>query len=200
MRHLLIPDTQIRKGVPNDHLSWAAQAVLEYKPDRTIHIGDHWDMPSLSLYDPVGSEPARHHNVEEDFEYGNAAFALLAKPLKRTKTEKHFLRGNHEDRVERALYREPKYAGLIGNHKMDTQDFKVYPYLERLWLDGICFSHFFQNMLSSYAVGGEITNRLNKIGDSFVQGHEQGFRYGNRVYPTGRTRHGLVQSGTLACA
>ena len=25
-----------------------------------------------------------------------------------------------------------------------------------------------------------------------MQGHQQGFMYGNRVFPTGKTRHGLV--------
>ena len=33
---------------------------------------------------------------------------------------------------------------------------------------------------------------LNRIGDSFVQGHVQGMKYGNRMYPTGKIRHGLV--------
>src|SRR5690606_36998186 len=37
-----------------------------------------------------------------------------------------------------------------------------------------------------------IDNRLNKIGASFAQGHEQGFRYGTRIQATGKTWHGLV--------
>jgi len=34
-----------------DHLTWAGQYAVDKKPDVIVHIGDHWDMPSLSHYD-----------------------------------------------------------------------------------------------------------------------------------------------------
>ena len=51
MKHMVIPDTQCKPGVPMEHLTWAGQYAVEQKPDVIIHIGDHWDMPSLSSYD-----------------------------------------------------------------------------------------------------------------------------------------------------
>lgn len=192
MRHLILPDKQVRKGVPTDHIRWAVQAILEYKPDRVIDLADHWDLPAFSRYDPCGSMPTRSQNIEEDFEAGNVAFKELDDGIRGHKCDKHILWGNHEYRAERAVYMEPKYAGLIGPQKFYTGKFKRHEFLERVWLDGIVYSHFFQMMNSHYAIGGSIDNRLNKIGDSFVQGHEQGLKIGNRVYPTGRTRHGLV--------
>ena len=49
--HALIPDTQSDPGTPNDHLRWIGLYVLERRPDHMIHIGDHWNMGSLSSYD-----------------------------------------------------------------------------------------------------------------------------------------------------
>ena len=49
-RVLVIPDTQVRPGVPIDMMRWAARAIKEYKPTHVVHLGDHWDFPSLSSY------------------------------------------------------------------------------------------------------------------------------------------------------
>ena len=51
MKHLIIPDTQVKPGHPIDHLRWAGQYAVDKKPDGIIHIGDHFDMPSLSSWD-----------------------------------------------------------------------------------------------------------------------------------------------------
>lgn len=203
-RHVVIPDTQIRAGVPTAHLSWAAAWIVEHKPDVIVHLGDHWDMPSLSAYDAPGSMKMEGARYENDAEAGNDAFRLLSSPvqaeidrLKRGKRkqwnpERHFLFGNHEQRIERAINSNPKFAGMIGDHHMLTPGFSRHGYLKRLWLDGIVYSHFFQSSHSSHAIGGSIDNRLNKIGASFVQGHEQGIRYSTRQQASGKEWHGLV--------
>lgn len=203
-RHVVIPDTQIRAGVPTAHLSWAAAWIVEHKPDVIVHLGDHWDMPSLSAYDAPGSMKMEGARYESDVEAGNDAFRLLSSPvqaeidrLKRGKRkqwnpERHFLFGNHEQRIERAINSNPKFAGMIGDHHMLTPGFSRHGYLKRLWLDGIVYSHFFQSSHSSHAIGGSIDNRLNKIGASFVQGHEQGIRYSTRQQASGKEWHGLV--------
>ena len=51
MKHLIIPDTQVKPNTPTEHLKWAGQYAAEKKPDVIVHIGDHWDMESLSSYD-----------------------------------------------------------------------------------------------------------------------------------------------------
>jgi hypothetical protein len=203
-RHIIVPDTQCKKGVPTEHLSWAAQAIIEYKPDVIVHMGDHWDMPSLSLYDAPGSKKMEGARYEDDIRSGNDAFRLLADPianeilrLRRNKKaqwnpERHFLFGNHENRVERAISKEPKFEGVLSLEHMDTREWTRHGYLQVVHLDGIAYSHFFQSSHSPNAIGGSIDNRLNKIGESFVQGHVQGFMYGNRMFPTGKTKHGLV--------
>lgn len=203
MRHFLIPDTQTRPGAPLDHMAWIGQAIVDYHPDRVIHLGDHWDMPSLSMHDAPGSMKMEGARYEDDIAVGNQAFRDLVAPMeaevrRQRKRQKpwrpdcHFLFGNHEGRIDRAINANPKYAGMIGDHHCLTRGFKRHKYLERVWLDGVLYSHFFQSSHSSHAIGGSIDNRLNKIGCSFVQGHEQGFRYGTRIQASGATWHGLV--------
>lgn len=203
-RHLIIPDCQIKKGVPTEHLSWAAQAAIDYKPDVIVHLGDHWDMPSLSSYDAPGSKKMEGARYEDDVEAGNEAFRLLSDPIfaevkrlkrnrkKQWNPELHFLFGNHENRIDRAINKEPKYEGVIGLHHLRTDGWERHGFLEVIELDGISYSHYFQSSHSSYAIGGSIQNRLGKIGTSFVQGHVQGMLYTPQQYPTGKTKHGLV--------
>ena len=193
-RHLIIPDTQVRPGESYRHLEWARKAILDYKPDVIVHLGDHWDMPSLSSYDRAGSKTMEGKRYSNDVLVGNEAFERLNHRITtaRYRPRKVILRGNHENRIERAIESDAKLDGALSMKHLDTLDWECYPFLERVWIDGIIYSHYFQQQNSPHAIGGSIDNRLNRIGDSFVQGHQQGFLYGNRVYPTGRTRHGLV--------
>lgn len=203
-RHLIIPDTQVKPGVDTTHIDWAARAIVEYKPDVVVHLGDHWDMPSLSSYDKPGGQAAEGRRVLADIEVGNEAFKRLVTPMqdeverikknhrKRWEPRCVFLKGNHEDRLDRAVRDDVKLEGLISSDFLYTSTFERHNYLEIVEIDGISYSHFFANQHSGKGIGGSIDNRLNKIGRSFVQGHEQGLLYGLRQLPGKTTRHGLV--------
>lgn len=199
-RHLFIPDTQIRPGVPTDHINWIAKAIVEYKPDVIVVAGDFWDFPSLNSHEEPGSVPMEGQRFKADVDCGNEAFARLCKPMeeeiakrpKRWRPRKIFLCGNHEERADRIASADPKWMGHVGSHHCNVRDFEWLGFLKRIWIDGVCFSHFFQNSHSKHPIGGTVDNRLNKIGASFVQGHEQGFRYGTRITGSGATWHGVV--------
>ena len=203
-RHFIVPDTQVRPGVSTEYIDWLSKAIIDYRPDVIVHLGDHWDMPSLSAWESAGSLATEGARYEADIDAGNEAFERLCRPMeqaqarlakgkrKRWNVEKHFLFGNHCDRIDRAIRREPKYTGMIGRHHCLTRDWARHEYLEVVTIDGILYSHYFANINSGRPIGGSIDSRLNKIGESFVQGHEQGFLYGCRQFPSGKTRHGLV--------
>lgn len=203
-RHLLIPDTQVRKGVPLEHLDWLAWAIVDYKPDVIVHLGDHWDFPSLNRHEEKGSLELENSRYQEDVNSGNEAFRRICAPMEAERARlkkgrkkawnprKVFLEGNHEKRADRVAENDPKWQGVIGSHNCETLDWERHPFLEVVTIDGIRYSHFFSNVNSSKGIGGSIDNRLNKIGESFAQGHEQGFLYGNRTFPTGKVKHGLV--------
>lgn len=203
-RDFVIPDTQVRPGVPTDHIGWVGQALVDYRPTGIRVMGDWWDMHSLSTHSPPGAADMEGARYVDCVGVGNEAFERLIAPtraeqarLRRNKEkqwnpEEDFFFGNHEDRISRAIAREPRNAGAYSLDHLLTPGFNRHAFNERVWRNGILYSHYFQSSHSHHAIGGTIDNRLNKIGASFVQGHEQGFRYGTRIQGSGATWHGLV--------
>jgi hypothetical protein len=199
----IIPDPQVKPGVKTHHLRWAGQAMVDYLVDYIMVIGDWWDMPSLSTHDAPGSIETSGRNVQDDIDAGNEAFELFNEPIqketarrkrnkdKRWDPEKHFLFGNHEHRLTRFVNNDPRFDGLLTLDSMKTPGFTRHEFLKIVTIEGIRFCHYFPNPLSGRAIGGTIPNRLNHIGGSFVQGHQQGFQYGCKQYPD-KVAHGLV--------
>jgi hypothetical protein len=203
-RHFICPDTQVKPGDPTDHFAWVGQALVDYKPDVIVHIGDHWDMHSLSSHDGPGSMSKEGSRYEDDIAAGNEAFKELVRPMrleqarllkgkrKAWEPDENFLLGNHENRIDRAIEADPRFAGTIGTHQLDVQGFKKYPFLHVIERDGVYYSHYFQMEKSNRPIGGSMDNRFNKICASFVCGHEQGYLVHRRPLPIGRTLHGIV--------
>lgn len=197
-RHFLIPDTQVKKGVPMDHFRWIGRAIKEYNPDRLIHLGDHWDMPSLSRHEEKGSLATEGARVEDDIRAGNDAMQILADHMKGWDGEKWILRGNHEQRIERAINADPRLAGTLGYHHLNDErnGWRVVDYFcgapGQIHLDGVVYAHYFAAVNTGRPIGGTAQNKLNHIGESFVQGHVQGYEVGTKQYSTGRIRKGMV--------
>jgi hypothetical protein len=202
-RYLIVPDAQIRAGSDTTHVDWAARAIVDYKPDVIVVMGDWWDLPSLSTHDTPGSKEAEGRRVKPDIDAGNEAFERLVTPMnaeiarlrrnkeKTWRPECHFLMGNHEHRLSRAIFRDPKWEGLLSLDALRTPGFKRHDFLQIATLDGIKFCHYFPNPFSGKPIGGTIVNRLGHIGSSFVQGHQQGFLYASKQYPD-HVKHGIV--------
>ena len=51
MKHLVIPDNQVKFGEDFTYLNRIGKFMVEKKPDVVIHLGDFADMESLSTYD-----------------------------------------------------------------------------------------------------------------------------------------------------
>ena len=92
MKHLVIPDTQVKPNSPTDHLRWAGLYAAEKKPDVIVHIGDHFDMPSLSSWD-VGKKSFEGRRYKDDIEAGIHAMEVFLQPIRdeqqRLKVNKH---------------------------------------------------------------------------------------------------------------
>ena len=199
---LVIPDCQVKPGVPLDHLRSLSKLIIERQPSVIINLGDFYDLPSLSSYD-VGKKAMEGRRLMDDIYYGNHAMGVLLGDLKDLQEqqrknkkkvynpEMHFLVGNHENRLERHIESNPQLEGVIGYDSFNLSDWTVHPFKSVLNHSGISFSHYFYNPLSGVPIGGSIDNRLNKLQGSFVQGHQQVFMYGQKQTLTG-THHGLV--------
>lgn len=203
IRHLIIPDAQIKPGGSTEHIDWAAQAIVEYRPSVIIVIGDWWDFQSLNSHSAPGSVELENSRYLDDVNAGNEAFRRLVAPMERERARlaknrakrwnprKVFIMGNHEHRADRVAANEPKWAGVIGSHNCETLDFERFPFLSIAEIDGIKYCHYFPHPMSGKPIGGTIVSRLNNIGSSFVQGHQQGMLYASKAYPD-HCKHGLV--------
>ena len=198
--HLVIPDTQIKPGVPTDHLRWICQYIVDRQPDVVILLGDHWDMPSLSSYDK-GKKQFEGRRYEDDVRAGNEAIKLLTNPTKEYNRRRKpanqyhprwvFLYGNHEARILRAIEENAVLEGKVDLNDLDTSGWETHDFLEVVWIDGIAYSHYFYNPMTTRPYGGQAATRIKTIGHSFTMGHQQTLDYTIR-FVGGKSQHGLV--------
>lgn len=196
---IVIADTQTDKTTPTEHLEAISEYIWKHKPRYIVHIGDHWDFPSLSTY-ATGLEKEGRRLID-DLDGGFRAFDLImsktdernAKGRRKVyKPEKHFIMGNHENRLKRFIDTQPALMGCFDiKSKMVKRGWTVHDFLEPLWLSNICFMHYMPNPESSRAVGGSIENKLNKFPHSFIHGHQQKYQYGRRQNLEGRPHFGV---------
>ena len=121
-RHMIVPDTQIKPDSSIKHLKWAGEYAVKHKPDVIIHIGDHWDLPSLSSYDK-GTMAFEGRRYLADIEAGKKGMKAFLKPIrdeqKRLRKNKKtvwkprlvFCLGNHENRIKKAISLDPRLEG-----------------------------------------------------------------------------------------
>jgi len=179
--HLVIPDTQVKPGVCTDHMEWIGNYIVEKKPDVIVHIGDHYDFPSLSSYDKgkISFEGRRYVN---DVKAGRDAMERLLKPLQdynRTAREKyqpemHFCLGNHEIRVSRVVDNNPEYHGKFDLADLGLEDFgwTVHDFLKPVEIDGILYCHFFTSGVMGRPVSSAAA-LLRERQQSATMGHVQ---------------------------
>ena len=200
--HLWVPDTQVRPGVPTDHINALMNYICERKPDVIIWGGDHWDMPSLNSYEKPGSKYFHEKSLAQDIESGNIAMDIVSDALRDEKVRSGynprfvFLEGNHEYRLQRLIQEQPvRFDGLVDRDAFILPPGAEYHnFLEPVVIDGIMYSHYFVNPQSAVrgVLGGAIDNRLNKLKTSFTQGHQQTLLWGAQDLPGGRRIIGLV--------
>ncbi len=206
MNILMVPDTQIRPDNLELNLPLMraiGQLIVDWRPEVILHIGDHFDMKSLSQYDfPKNNRMVFDGNeVAADVFAGRIAMQAMLEPYynlradqrankKRAyKPDMHFTLGNHEQRVER--FHELK--GMVNLTKdLEAYGWTVHPFLKPVELGGVHAVHYAYNAMSGKPIGGTAEYRLNKLKLSFVQGHEQTFKYAQEYLNDGRKISALV--------
>jgi hypothetical protein len=150
--HAIIPDCQVKEGVPIDHLLWAGSYIASKHPDVIVNLGDFADMPSLSSYD-VGKKSFEGRRYTKDIDAAHKAMQLFLSPirqeqarLKRNKEKSWNPRmimvlGNHENRINKAINNDSKLEGLISVKDLGYEDYgwEVIPYLEPIVVDGVAY-------------------------------------------------------------
>jgi predicted phosphodiesterase len=187
MKILVIGDTQVKPGISLDYLEFIGKYIVDKEPDMVVHLGDHWDMPSLSSYD-VGKKSFEGRRYVDDIKAGNEGMERLLQPLK-AKQEKQragnrkiykpklvYLFGNHCNRIQRAVENDAKLEGVIGFKDLNLSDWETYKFLDVFVHSNIAFSHYF----TSGPMGRPVTSAtaiLSKKHQSCIAGHQQGLQF-----------------------
>lgn len=201
MKHLVIPDTQVKPGISLDYLRWIGQYAAEKKPDVIVMIGDFADMPSLSSYD-VGKKSFEGRTYKADVRAVRKGMETLLAPIRKeqkdmAKAKKKIWKpkmvltlGNHEHRIDRAVEYDRKLEGLVQMEDLGYEEagWDVYPFLDVVSINGVAYSHYF----ASGVMGRPITTAnalLTKKHMSCFAGHQQGrqIAYGRRADGTEMT-------------
>lgn len=186
---IVIPDTQVKPGVSIEYLEWIGKYIAAKSPDTVVHLGDHWDFPSLSSYDR-GKRAAENRRVARDIEAGNRGLEILTQAItsgKGSTPRLVLLRGNHEQRLERYTEDNPELDGSIGEHQFnDTKlGWEVVPFLKPITIYGVTFCHYFprgpngkitQTRNGAPSAAAQLTREMR----SSIAGHQQGFDYAIR--------------------
>ena len=196
MKILVIPDTQCRPGRSQRSLGWIRKFIDEKHPDAVVHLGDHWDMPSLSSYDK-GRKSAEGKRVSADWESGAEGIARLMDGKHRPKW--YFTEGNHEDRIRRYAEDNPAIDNLPNPVRyLRGLGWTARPFLEVVHIAGVSFSHIFPRNTSGRVTGASArmgpASALSMVKSnmmSCVMGHKQGLDMA--VYSAGnKTHYGLI--------
>lgn len=207
--HLVIGDPHSEPDVPNDRFDWLGRMIVERKPDVVVCLGDFFDMGSLSSYDKgKGSMEGRRYKA--DLEAGEDALKRIVTPLwdynKKMKSSKKkpykprmiMTSGNHDwDRISRALNQDPWQLEGIMSHadlKFIQYGWETYPYLDRVNVDGIVYTHCVQSKNAAQIMGGQnhAQHLLSKLHCSVTVGHSHLKDYKTDTTGDGRKIHALV--------
>ena len=165
-------------------------------------------MPSLSSYD-VGKKSFEGRRYLDDIKAGNDAMDLLLKPLneyneKQRKNSKkqyfpklHFLIGNHEQRIERAIENDAKIEGVIGYKDLNLKDWTVHNFLDVAVISGIAFSHYFVTGLAGRPCSTAAV-QLAKKHMSCISGHQQGLQIASGYRGDGVRLTSIIAGSCLA--
>lgn len=194
-KHFVIPDTQVKPDVPLHHLDWIGQYIVDKKPDVVIHLGDHYDLPSLSSWDK-GKAAFEGRRFRKDVDAGHKALERLEAPLdaynatkrrwkeKQWQPEKHVTWGNHEHRADRAAESSPELEGFVGTFIFDefwrARGWQSHPFKAVIDIDGIWYSHLMVHEFTGNPMGAQASTLLKQIGHTFTQGHRQTYDLASR--------------------
>ena len=200
-RHIYIPDTQIRPGVPLDHLLWLARFIADHRlPDHLQFAGDWWDMPSLSSYAKKGSKSTEGKRIKADRDAGYEAMAMFQNELMRLGVSiesQGFTMGNHEHRHTRFLEENPDLIGEIIEdphtfYGLDDFGIRSAQFMEPMHKHGVTYCHLFDINASGDTTGrraGQPNARMQvrRVSGSSVAGHKQGYDIAHRTHPYARS-------------
>lgn len=192
----VIADTQAKPTERLEYMLWIGKYIADTKPDIVVHIGDHYDMPSLSSYDK-GKASSEGRRFADDLNAGNKGLELLNLEIHKDPTykpRKVFCKGNHENRIDRYVEDNPELKGTIGTELLPLEEYgwEVYDFLQPVEIEDIYFVHYLANPMSGKPYSGTASSILKTVGKSFVVGHKQVLDITIRPTIDGKQQLGII--------
>jgi predicted phosphodiesterase len=164
-----------------ERFTWLGKHIQATKPSRVVFIGDALTLESLSAWDKGKRLLQEGHRYHKDIAAGKQAFDMMfdqiSKPVLRN-IEWVYLKGNHEDRLDRYLQIEPVFEGhvdVIKDLGLDKDLWKIVPYKENYKYKGVNFTHIpiteGGTGVSASGASSVAKKALDLYGTSVVFGH-----------------------------
>ena len=198
---IIIADTQCKSEEDLSYMKHIGKFIYEQKPDVIVHIGDHYDFPSLSSYDK-GKSTSEGRRLSNDIKAGNTGFEYLNMYINQDSgynPRKVFCMGNHENRLDRYVDDNPELIGTLGTEMLPFEKYgwEVYDFLKPVEINGIFFVHYLANPMNGKPYGGNAMNILKTVGKSFVVGHKQCLDIAIRPTIDGKQQIGIINGACL---
>jgi predicted phosphodiesterase len=162
--------------------------LSDVKPDKLVIAGDLLDFYELSSFD---KDPMRKFTIQDEIDQ---CYEVL-KQLKEFCTEIHFIKGNHEDRLRRFLWKNPSLASIKVLElpkllNLDVLDIKYHD-----------FEYIFRSFRFTHGTvvrqesGASARAELLKYGASMASGHTH--RLGTYLKTDARGTVGAYEGGCM---
>ena len=199
---LVIPDQHSDPRFENKRADYLGKYILDVRPTVVVNLGDCADMASLCSYDR-GKRSFFGRNYRTDINHHLDFQDRLWHPIRRAKKKMPraiVLEGNHENRVEKALYLSPELINTMG-----FEDFQFKEYYDdivryegsapgTIEINGVTFSHYLVSGVMGRPIGGvhSASSLVASCLTSVVVGHSHITDYHIRTDSRGRRVSGLV--------
>ena len=172
-----MPDRHSLPGYDKRPTIAMARFFREEEVDVVVDIGDRFDMPSLSSYDK-GKTSFEGRRLSKDLDCARQELDLFRDELKGHNPYLIHTRGNHCERMFRMYDEFSEMHGAFGDDPWGLEEagYYVYAYQQIVNINGVRFSHNFQNPTSLIGSiqSGSSDIRMKNIGVPHVQGHQHG--------------------------
>lgn len=201
--HLVYGDSHAHPDFPNDRADLLSKLIQDIKPDVVVNIGDNADLASLSSYDK-GSAHFYGRNYRADIDAHLDFEDRVWSPIKRLKKKMPLrvtLHGNHEDRISRALAKNPELHGALSLKDLENERYYdiIVPYSGygtpgETEIDGVSYAHYVPSGVSGRPLASihQGYGLLQKRHRTTTVGHQHVFSYEMEpTYNGSKTLHGL---------
>lgn len=152
----IVGDAHVDEVQSLDRFNWLGKHIAATRPDYVVIIGDFLSMNCLSEWDRNKRAVMEGKRYHSEIRAGNLALNNMLNPiwhlnvtLKKSKKALYepkliYIMGNHEDRLDRYLEKDPTFLGTIDIKKdllLKERGFEVVEYKDVWTLNGVSYTH-----------------------------------------------------------